>query len=264
MGRSVRPAPGGLTDLHSHILPGLDDGASSLDEAVDIASEAATAGVCRIVATPHTYAYRLRGERASPLVARVEEGVAALREALGRAGVEIEVLPGAECYLEPDLMPALQQGGALTIADTHYLLVELPPLEVPRYVRQLVFDLQVRGYRLILAHPERNEGILRSPGLLAGLSELGVLAQVTAASLVGEFGSPVKQAALQFLKRGLAQIIATDVHGAGVRDTPLSEGAGAAAREIGEIAWQMVTRVPDLILADEPVEAVRQQIEAAR
>jgi protein-tyrosine phosphatase len=248
----------GLTDLHTHILPGIDDGAESMSESLDMARLAVDGGVSRAVATPHYLAWPYRDDGASSMAQRVEKSVDSLNQALVSAGIRLRVQSGAECRLDPSLLEALERGDALPLGGTRYVLVELPPYEVPAFAGQLLFQLQIRGYRPILAHPERNPAIVDRPGLLADMAERGILAQVTASSLGGAFGQQARKTALALLKQGTAQIIASDMHHSDGWGLSLSEAAHRAVREVGEGAWAMVTSIPAMILADEPLETVRE------
>ncbi|TAK33908.1 MAG: hypothetical protein EPO21_11320 [Chloroflexota bacterium] len=239
-----------MIDLHTHILPGLDDGAETLEDSIRMAQVAAEDGITRLVATPHGAEWG-GGASREDLATRVAE----LRAVLAVRGVNVTVHPGLEIYLDPDLPAQLESGSIFPLNDTRYLLVELPLQSYPRYVDQVFFDLQLRGYHPILAHPERNNGIQKDHRLLEQLVERGVLAQVTAGSLLGAWGSMVKKTAQVFVERRLVHIIASDAHTyEGARAPRLSAAVRMAAKLIGEdSALAMVERTPERILAGEEV-----------
>lgn len=240
-----------MIDIHTHILPGLDDGAQAMDEAIQMARVALGDGINTVVSTPHGLELGKRYPR-SDLVSRVED----LSAELARQGVELEVKPGIENYIAPDLVNQLREGWAFTLDGSRYLLVEFPMQHFPPYSEQVLFELQVEGVTTIIAHPERNEPMQRDHTLLRRLVERGMLAQVTAASLLGDFGNRVKRTAETFLRRNLVHIIASDAHAAhGHRAPVLSAAVAVAARLVGEEqALAMVTVRPQAILFGQQLE----------
>lgn len=236
-----------MIDLHCHILPGLDDGAQTMEDSLDMARTAAGDGIHTIAATPHADKWG-----ANPDEEDLERQVAQLQEALDAKGVPIRVVPGLENHLTPDLV----SGKIVPLNHTRYFLVELPFEEFPHYVEQALFQLQLKGYTPILAHPERNAVLRSDPEALRGLVERGILAQLTAASLLGVFGKKTREASESYLRQGLVQVLATDSHSAtGGRRPILSEALAVAARLIGpERAQALVTENPERILKGEAVE----------
>jgi protein-tyrosine phosphatase len=240
-----------MIDLHAHILPALDDGPVSMEEALAMGRLAEADGVRTVVATPHS------GDWQPALsAAALRSRVAQLQAALDREGVAVSVVMGMEVHLDPDTAWRAVQGSALCLGETKYLLVELPLHEYPTYTEQVLFELQARGFRPILAHPERNAVLAREPALLVPLVERGILAQVTAGSLAGRFGRHVLAAAELMLEHRLVHIIASDAHGFGSRSPVMSVGVAAATVLVGaERAWAMVTTVPAAILAGQAIVA---------
>jgi len=220
-----------LIDLHCHILPGIDDGAASLDDSLAIARLALQDGVRRVVATPHW------GEGAfTGTGAEIQERVRTLqRELLGR-GVGLEILAGAELFLSPEVPARCAEDPLLTLNGSRYLLVELPFRMVPPYAEQILFELQLQGIVPVIAHPERNAEITANPELLRKLVDRGALAQVTAGSLEGAFGSRVRRAAETLVKGRLVQIIASDAHSARGRPPRLEGAVRRAAQLVGDEA----------------------------
>jgi protein-tyrosine phosphatase len=213
-----------VVDLHTHVLPGVDDGPATLAEAVDLVAGAAAAGVVTIVATPHVSARYPN----TPTV--VAGGVSALAAALAERSVAVRVLPGAE--VESALLPSLAAADveALTIGGTgRYLLVELPWDRVDAETGYLVRQLVSRGIRPVIAHPERYAYVQETPAVLASLTEAGAVLQVTVSSLLGDHGRAAAATARLLLDRGLAHLLASDMHGAGLKRAPLADAAGAVS-----------------------------------
>jgi protein-tyrosine phosphatase len=251
-----------LIDIHAHILPGIDDGASSLEQAVAMAESALRDGVSTIVATPHS------SELAAGVDPKqVSTRVAELKAALVSRGVKLDIVPGLENYLTPDLVKQAETSPEIALGDGNGLLVELPLQQYPMYTEQVLFELQILGKQPVLAHPERNAAIQEDLSLLQRLVERGILAQVTAASLTGHFGGRVKKIAEEFVERRLVHVIATDAHSHdGARSPLLSQAVSLASKLVGEeTARRMVTEVPDALLkghqlvVEPPLEPVRRR-----
>ena len=240
-----------MYDLHAHILPGVDDGAKTFEDAVEMARVAADQGTEVILATPH-----LKDISENHSVPYVRDLLAQLNLDLEKAGIDLKLLLGMENHLDLDLPGDLSAGRALTINGTRYALVELPFFGYPNYAEDVLFQIQVRGVTPVLAHPERIEAIQENPDLLAGFVERGMLSQITAGSVVGHFGGKVRRITRRLLRRGLVHIIASDTHfPRGPRSPILSPGMEAAASIVGyERARAMVVGTPKAILDGVPVE----------
>ena len=234
-------------DLHTHILPGVDDGPATLEESIEMALIAYGDGTRTLVASPHS---RDVNERSSIAVARslVER---LNRELLARS-VSLEVVLGMENHLAMDTPDQVDNGRALPIQGTRYILVELPFEFFPFYAEDALLKLRLRGLRPIVVHPERNLAVQKNPQLLANMARNGTLFQITAGSISGLLGRDPQRTSRELLQRNLAHVIASDGHAArGARAPVLSHGVAAAAEIIGdEAARRMVESVPQAILQD--------------
>jgi protein-tyrosine phosphatase len=193
-------------------------------------------------------------------------GVARLRELLERERVKLDLIPGAEIYLEADMAMRVRAGDYLTLNDGgRYLLLELPTRHVPAGVEDMVYQLRLEGLTPVLAHPERIIPFQSDPARYARLIELGALGQITGGSLLGQFGSRALETARAMLKRGLAHVLASDAHNNGPRAPRLSEAVREAAVLVGAAAAEsMVSEVPRAILAGEEVDALPAPAEESR
>ena len=213
-----------MIDLHTHILPGIDDGARTLDDALEMARAFVADGVTTVAATPH-----VRDDyptSADVMLRAVDE----LRGALEEAGIPLSLLPGAE--LAVDRMARLEEHELrrLTLAGSgHYVLVETPYHGWPPELAESLLELRFAGFTPVLAHPERNADVQRAPLLLAPLVHGGTLVQVTAASLDGRLGVAPRQAALHLIATGLAHMLASDAHMPEVREAGMLSAADALA-----------------------------------
>ena len=241
-----------MLDLHAHLLPGIDDGPPNLDVSAQLAAEMAEGGVRAVAATPHC-----RHDHPGVVPAELAGRCAELQERLAREGIPIEVVPGGEADLvwaldssEDDLrLVSYGQRG-------HDLLVETPYLPLTTTFEALLFELTIKGYRLLLAHPERNATLREDPPRVAELVRRGALVQVTASSLVAP-GRRSRSATLArgLVKEGMAHVIASDAHGpAAPGRATLAQGMEVAVDLVGEArARWLVEEVPTAIVAGEAI-----------
>lgn len=239
-----------MIDLHFHCLPGLDDGPADWDQAVALCRAAAREGTTRIVATPHV----LRGEWINEDVAARDELVVRLNALLeGRPAV----LPGCEYFFSTEAVALLDHGelGPLTgLNRSRYLLVELPPEAPPSSAESVFHEFRVAGLTPVIAHPERHAAFRREPERLERLVARGALCQVTAGSLLGEFGERAARASEDFFARGLIHFVASDAHNLDRRPPRL-----AAAREYVRRHWGSEAEIglfetnPEALLVSEPI-----------
>jgi len=232
-----------VIDLHTHILPGFDDGVRSLEDARELARGARAEGVTVIAATPH-----VRDDYpTSPQ--RMERGVDVLREDFAAAGIDIEVVRGGEVALERLWELPVQEALRFTYGGAgRYLLVEFPYHGWPPLLEPTLADLCARGIRALLAHPERNDAVQTDPSRLGPAVRGGALVQLTSASVAGLLGAAPLSASQQLIELGLAHVLATDAHGSGLTERA-SLAVGVAALADPELAVRMTTDVPAAILA---------------
>jgi protein-tyrosine phosphatase len=235
-----------VVDLHCHILPGLDDGPAQIGDSLELARAAERAGITRIAATPHVredYPF-------DPL--EIEPRVRQLNVELGRAAIGLEVVSGAELGITKARELDDDTVSALCLGTGAYLLVESPYTQVTDLLEQEVFELQLRGFRPVLAHPERSPSFLGDARRLAVLAERGVLCSVTAGSLAGRFGGSVQRFALELFAEGLVHNVASDAHDSTRRPPDLTAGLAAleaAMSGASEAARWYTEDVPAAILA---------------
>jgi protein-tyrosine phosphatase len=239
-----------VIDLHSHILPGIDDGPPTLEGSLELARAAVAEGTRTILATPHI--------NADPSVdaARVAAGLDTLRPALAAAEIPLEVLPGGEIAMWRlgDLDDAALR--TLALGGGPYLLVESPFSPAIGAFEPLVLDLLERGHRVLLAHPERCPAFHRDPERLERLVESGVLVQITAGSMTGDFGQTVRRLTSAMIRNGVVHVVASDAHDAVKRVPGLNAGFASLERElpgVSELQPWMTEQVPRAILDGTPL-----------
>jgi protein-tyrosine phosphatase len=237
-----------VIDLHTHILPGVDDGVDTEEEAIEFARVAYDDGVRTMVATPHCKEGFFFSDRKTVL-AEVEK----LRTRLSEASVPLEVLPGAEVYICPDLPERIRDGRAPTLADNgKTLLLELSYTQYPVDLENLVFKLKLQGIVPLLAHPERIRYFQDDVKRYEAVIRLGAYGQITTGSLVGVFGETVEELSEELVRKRLVHVMASDSHNLRGRPPVLSEGLEVLGSLVGDdLAERMVTEFPSKLLRGE-------------
>jgi protein-tyrosine phosphatase len=233
-----------LIDLHSHLLPGIDDGAKDLATSLAMARVASSDGISTIACTPHILAgvYNNNG----PAIRRA---VTQLAESIAKAGIPITLVTGADVHIAPDLDVRLRDGRALTLNNSRYLLLEPPHHVLPPRLEDLIFGLQAAGYVPIVTHPERLSWIEGHYDLIGRLVSSSVLMQITAGSVMGRFGRGPRYWAERMLDEGLCHLLATDAHNTEQRAPRMAEARDVVAQRLGDDeAINLVLRRPQGIL----------------
>ena len=219
---------GTIIDLHSHILPGIDDGAPVLSVAIDMARAYLDQNVGYVVCTPHIFPglYHNSGPEIRAAVARLQDDLA-------QAGLDLQLFPGADNHMVPTFVDDLVGGKLLAIADTRYVLVEPPHHVAPARMDRFFADLLTAGYVPLLTHPERLTWIEQKYELVRALARAGVWMQVTTGSLTGNFGRRARYWAERMLDDGLVHVLASDAHDVGKRAPDIASGWRAAEALVG-------------------------------
>ena len=241
-----------MIDLHCHILPGIDDGAKSLENSLEMARIAVADGITIAACTPHILpgVYNNSGPN-------IKAAVAQLSAALIRADLPLRLVTGADVHVAPDLGAQLRDGRALTINDSRYFLLEPPHHVLPPRLTDHIFGLQAAGFQPILTHPERLTWIEGHYRLIKQFVYNGVLIQLTAGSLVGRFGRRPQYWADRILDEGLCHVLASDAHNTEQRAPRMSDAREMVARKLGEEeATNLVLTRPQAILDDAPLSAL--------
>jgi protein-tyrosine phosphatase len=236
-----------MLDLHCHILPGIDDGASDLATAVEMARIFAGQGVELVACTPHILPGLYHND--GPQIRRAIDD---LRAALKDADIKLDLVCGSDAHMAPDFVGKLKRGNILALADSRYVLVEPPHHIAPVRLEQFFFDILVSGYVPVLTHPERLTWINNQYTAIQRLAQGGVWMQITSGSLIGQFGRSARYWAERMLDEGLVHFLASDAHDTHGRPPNLQRGREAAARRVGEAeAEHLVVTRPRGIIANE-------------
>ncbi len=257
-----------MIDLHSHILPDLDDGPTAMEDSIRMCRMGQQDGIETIVATPHILQGIYKNDRAiilskvallnselktqnsangfqSPIAPSMKP-----RAINGNQQSSIKILPGADVHFSSDLLERLQKKEIVTVNDQgRYLMIEFAFQGIPYQAEEVLFQLMTNGITPIISHPERNMEIGERPQRYYGMVRMGCLGQVTSMSLTGEFGPGIKKSAERLLAKRLIHIIASDAHSLDGRPPILSAGVKAAEKIVGKKeAQKMVAEYPEAII----------------
>ncbi len=241
-----------MIDTHLHILPGVDDGPETMQESLALAQALVQEGIRFAVATPH-----YNDEFPQRPAAEIRERVDAVQRELDRHGIPLLLFAGHEALIKPGLIEDIQAGRLATLNNSRYLLLELWNSTWLPETERVIFELRAQGFVPVIAHPERYRAIQKDPARLAALTQQGVLAQLTAGSLVGMQGNTARRCAETLLKKGLIHCIASDAHGLHKRPPGVVRGLQRAAELLDQArVHQMIEIWPAVIVNNEVFSSV--------
>lgn len=207
-----------MIDIHCHILPDVDDGARTMEEAIEMARAAVEDGIQTVVATPHHYNGHYINERQE-----IQAAVSTLRAELAERSIPLQVLCGQEIRLYERMLDDYDSSKLQLLHDSDYLLVEFPSHGIPSFADEIFHELHLLGKIPIIAHPERNKAIAEDPDKLLAFISNGALAQVTSHSVSGGLGRKLQQQSLELCRRNLIHFVSSDAHNNRNRPFMLSE-----------------------------------------
>lgn len=244
-----------MIDMHSHILPNIDDGAKSIEMSMRMARIYVANSFSRVVATPHLFDYS-DSDYSSKILNSVKE----MNGLFYDNGIELTVLPGNEIYVSANTVSDLLSDKALSINNGRYVLFELPSSDIPMDTANIIYELRLKGFSPILAHPERNSVIINNPDRLQDLVEMGAYAQLNLKSLDGFYGKAIKKTAFRFLKNELYSFIGTDSHSDGRRSPNVMHEMETLKSAVAkEYYWKLVYENPERALDDRPLSGAKEE-----
>jgi len=236
-----------VIDIHCHLLPGIDDGPESLEQALEMARIAVANGIEAAHVTPHLHPGRWENDL--PKIAAAVQGY---RAALEKARIPLELGFAAEVRLDYEILPLIEAGRVPflgTLEGYQVMLLEFPHSHVPVGADKFVDWLIAHNIRPLIAHPERNKELMREPAKLEPFMRAGCMLQVTADALAGGFGALCALRAREFLQHGWVSVIASDAHDTVDRPPRIAPGRDAAAKIVGdEEAHRLTYGMPSRIV----------------
>lgn len=236
----------GMIDIHCHIVPGVDDGARDIKEAMRILQKEYSDGVTAVILTPH---YRRGMFETSQ--EEVEKQYRRLRRMVKQSGLEMRLYRGCEYHTNRKMVEDLHEGKRPTMAGSRYVLTEFSSMHGYEVLRNQLYELVAGGYIPIVAHAERYPCLVKKPELIEELQALGAQIQLTAGSILGEEGWGMKRFCMKLLKKRMVQYVATDTHDLKDRHPNLQECAEVLEKKFGRrFAEQILIRNPRKIIKE--------------
>lgn len=218
-----------MIDIHTHILPNIDDGAASVEEMLLMANIAVGEGIHTLIATPH----HANGRYDNP-GSQVIDYIPRIQSLLNEHKVPLTVLPGQEIRIHKRLIDHFMEKDVIALNSSRFILIELPAKEIPSYTDEIFHELLVMGMTPVIAHPERNAEFASNPGRLVSFIRQGALAQVTSHSVNGKFGSKIQKLTMDLCKHHLVHFISSDAHNSTVRSFGLKEAYQRITSKLGQ------------------------------
>lgn len=219
-----------MIDIHTHVLPGVDDGSQSMDESLELLALAADTGVDTLIATPHC---NIPDEFENYASLEMEQLFHQLDEERESAGIPVRLLRGMEVFATPELPELLEEGKIWTLNGTRYFLMEFAFQEDPDFCREILRRCERQGFWPVIAHPERYDFIQEDPQLAFEWCIAGYGLQINKGSLLGRFGQRARRMSELLLGHGLAACVASDAHSPAQRSTYMAEIEGYLSEEYG-------------------------------
>ena len=239
-----------MIDIHSHILPNIDDGARSIEETFNMIKEAKNVGFDVIVSTSHY----MEGYYETNVPER-EVWVKAIHENLQAKNIDINLFLGNEIYMSDNIIKLLEDRKASTINDTSYVLFELPLNVEPLNLYDTIYELQQYKLVPILAHPERYSFVQREPELIYDLVEKGVLMQANYGSIIGQYGKKAQMIVKKFFEGNMIHLLGTDVHRQNTIYPKIPQILSELNSLIGEEKLEELTTInPNLVIHNKRID----------
>lgn len=233
-----------MIDIHTHILPGIDDGSRNIKESIDILKELISQGVKEIIATPHIISGVYDNTRKI-----IDEKIEELNSEITTYKLPIRIHKGAELYCEPNLIEKTKRED-LSLAGSKYILIESDMQRFPDNFENILYQFQIAGYTPILAHAERFAPFINDFNYLLDIINRGILVQINSGSLFGDYGNNVQKLAHKILQTGCAHFIASDVHGLNKRPIMLKEAYQFLSENFNE-------NLPKLLMNENPKRLIQ-------
>ncbi len=218
-----------MIDIHNHLLIGVDDGPQNEEEALALMKQAIDNGITDIIVTPHQYS----GDFINPK-SKILEKMEEIKALIDEHDFALNVYPGQEIRINGELVHELESDINIPLNESQYVLVEFSFTELANYTGKLFFDLQMKGYTPLIAHPERCRPLMKEPDKLYDLIEKGAIAQVTATSVAGALGEGLQEKSLKLIENNLVHVVASDAHHAANRPFMLKEAYQVIEENLGE------------------------------
>lgn len=239
-----------MIDIHSHVIPSVDDGASSVDETFNMIKEAKQVGFTDIILTSH---FLLNSYEAEP--SELVFWKNKLQDVLNMQAISVNLHSGMEIYVANQMKELIENDRLLTLADSRYMLIELPMGSTVKYLDQVLYELESMGIKPIIAHPERYKCVQDNPEIVLDYMEKGALLQCNYASILGFYGNTAKKTVKKLLKKNYVSFLGSDCHKQNQIYPMIPDAAKKIKKIIGDVAFERIsTSNAKKILSNEPWE----------
>lgn len=247
-----------MIDIHSHIIAGVDDGSKNKETTIEMLKRAEKDGTKKIVATPH---YCIGYGETS--YTEVKEMVVDLNKDVDELGLDIKIYHGQEVYFSNNMVRDYEEGVTGTINDSKYMLFELPMGSFDEETFDVLYEMQLKGLKLVMAHPERYKPIIDNPAIINDFIEEGFLFQLNAGSIEGKFGKSVKKTAEILLENSIYNFIGSDAHDLNSRTTGISEALKTVSK-LNKEAKEIFLDSAEKMLNNEEIEFIGKKIKGKK
>ncbi|MDW7669951.1 MAG: CpsB/CapC family capsule biosynthesis tyrosine phosphatase [Bacillota bacterium] len=244
-----------MIDIHNHIIWGVDDGAKTIEDSIEMAKIASEDGIHKIVATPHFMedSFQVHKEK-------IIEKIDTLNLKLKEENIDVEILKGNEAFITVDILEKIEENKILSINNSKYILVEFPLMNIPQNSEKIINNIMKKGYRPVIAHPERINSIVNDPSILIPFIEMGCITQITSGSILGLFGEKIKKTSKEMITRNMVYIIGSDAHNTRSRKPKISRAYSKISELTDEKNVKEMKRRSVQIIFDKDLEYIEPEV----
>lgn len=225
-----------MIDIHSHILPGVDDGSKDMEMSIEMAKIYIENNIKKVIVTPH-YIEGVENNLSKDNKVILE----AFKKRLKEEELDLQVFLGNEVMMSLDILKDIEEENIATLNNTRYILIELPMFDIPLYSRDIIYELLIRGYQPIIAHPERNRVIGDDPNILFELIEEGALGQLNLGSIEGKFGKKIAETGKLLLSHNMIHFVSTDSHRSNMRTPNVKKALNILKALVDKNYYELLT-----------------------
>lgn len=238
-----------MIDIHCHILPNVDDGSESLEESIAMAKIAESEGITRIVNTSHCH-FDFKYKKGNELKLELEK----FNQALKEENINIEVLLGNELYYTSDLIERFDELDFFSMNNSKYILMEFSPINFPKNIEDVIYEIKIRGYIPIIAHAERYKQVQEDVNIVLDCIKEGALIQVNASSILGKNGEKAEDTSKKLLDNNMVHFVATDAHSSNRRRPLIKDSYNYILKNYGkEVSEKLFIENPTAVIENRDI-----------
>ena len=238
-----------MIDIHCHILPNVDDGSESLEESIEMAKIAESEGITRIVNTSHCH-FDFKYKKGNELKLELEK----FNQALKEENINIEVLLGNELYYTSDLIERFDELDFFSMNNSKYILMEFSPINFPKNIEDVIYEIKIRGYIPIIAHAERYKQVQEDVNIVLDCIKEGALIQVNASSILGKNEEKAEDTSKKLLDNNMVHFVATDAHSSNRRRPLIKDSYNYILKNYGkEVSEKLFIENPTAVIENRDI-----------